>query len=82
MNFGGRCDCSEAPGWTDEQTWTKYCSYGQCFSSQKYEWCVGKDEYHPVGDGTWCENDERHTNCTIVREQGRNDFYLIKHKVH
>ena len=73
-SFGGRCDCSNAPGWTETGGWAVKCDNVQCFGIQEYDWCVGKDDYHPVGDGTWCENDKRRTPCTIVKDRGKNDF--------
>ena len=69
-SFGGRCDCSDAPGWTETGGWAIKCDYVQCFGVQEYGLCIGKESYEPLGDGTWCENEKRHTNCKVVKERG------------
>ena len=75
-DFGGRCDCSNATGLNETEEWTLICDYGgPCFTEQEYEWCVGKDDRRPVGDGTWCYNDKRRTQCTTINERGTIDYY-------
>ena len=79
-SFGGRCNCSDAPGWTETGGWSAiYCQYGQCYSSQEYDWCVGKDYSTPVGDGTWCVDDKRLTICRIINERGLLGFFWYKY---
>ena len=69
-SFGGRCDCSDAPGWTETGGWAVKCDYVQCFGVQENGSCIGKVFYEPLGDGTWCEYEKRHTNCKVVKERG------------
>ena len=83
---GRRCDCSDAPGWTENGGWMMYCSHRECYSKQEFEYCIGKEWSNgtlpQVGDGTWCEDDKRHTKCRIVKEKGKNIFIpLIKMRV-
>ena len=68
--FGGSCDCSNSPGWTEAGAWMMYCGQDHCYSQQEYDFCIGKGYYHDLGDGTWCSDDRRHTACTLIREQG------------
>ena len=74
------CSRSNATGWTNTETWTLICEYGgPCFSEQEYDWCVGKDNRRPVGDGTWCYNDKRRTKCDTIIERGiRSSYHFVK----
>ena len=68
--FGGRCNCSNSAGWTEAGGWMMYCGQDHCYSQQEYDFCIGKSDYHDLGDGTWCDDDRRHTECTLIRELG------------
>ena len=50
--------------------WTIGCNYFGCFAEQEYNGCVGMKDNRPVGDGTWCYDNKRQTQCTIVIEKG------------
>ena len=69
--LGGRCDCSNAPGWIENDGWMIYCAGDRCYSKQEFAYCIDKEgsngNKHPVGDGTWCEDDLRHTECRLVK---------------
>ena len=64
-SFGGRCDCSNASGWSEMGGWTIGCYYSECFAEQEYDGCVGIKDNRPVGDGTSCFDNKRQTKCTI-----------------
>ena len=64
------CDCRNANGWSEEGGWTIGCNYHGCFAEQEYNACVGIKDKRPVGDGTWCYDNKRQTECTIVIEKG------------
>ena len=70
----GRCDCSNAAGWTQDGNWTMYCTGAMdCYGKQKFDSCVGKNF---VGDGTWCQNDTRHTKCIFNRGKAKIFAFL------
>ena len=60
---GGICDCTNAKEWIEGQWWRPWCHEGKCYTGQKYDECIGKNNSHPLGDGTWCFNEERNTEC-------------------
>ena len=65
---GGVCNCNEAAGW-DEGKWeTPVCHKGNCYAGQSYEECGGKDNGHPIGDGTFCWDQKRYTQCSTSGE--------------
>ena len=68
---GGRCDCSDAPGWTETGGWMMYCPGAprDCYGKQEFENCTGV-EWSDIGDGTWCQDGKRHTKCKIIKEKG------------
>ena len=63
---GGICDCTNAKGWIDGQWWTPWCHEGKCYTGQEYDKCINKSNTHPLGDGTWCFNEARNTNCRTM----------------
>ena len=68
QSFVGRCDCSDAPGWTGTGGWTVECD--PCFGIQESGSCIGEVDGEPLGDGTYCLNEKRHTNCKVVNTRG------------
>ena len=60
---GGACDCTTAKGLTEGEWRQPWCHQGKCYTGQAYDKCVGKSNGHALGDGTWCWNAERNTEC-------------------
>ena len=60
---GGECQCEKAIGGTEGQWRTPWCYDGVCYTGQAYDGCKDKKNGHPLGDGTWCWNQERNTRC-------------------
>ena len=60
------CNCSEAPGWVAGKWLDPWCHEGKCFSGIKYDGCKEKPNGHPLGDGTWCYEGRRDTECLAV----------------
>jgi len=76
---GGECSCDSVPGWDgsvkDGGSWDgPWCFQGACYAGQSTEKCLanngtdcapcnGKDNGHSLGDGTWCYNGRRDTQC-------------------
>ena len=60
---GGECQCEKAIGGTEGQWRTPWCYDGVCYTGQAYDECKDKKNGHPLGDGTWCWNQERNTRC-------------------
>ena len=57
------CDCSKAPGWVAGKWKDPWCYKGRCFTGQEFKDCDGKEDGHPIGDGTWCFKSRRDTEC-------------------
>ena len=46
-----------------------WCYEGKCNSGQDYDGCIGKgldSTAEVLGDGTWCFNERRDTECVAV----------------
>ena len=65
MGRGGLCNCKEAPGWDDGNWSNPKCHEGNCYAGQYYDECKGKDNLYSLGDGTWCWDEKRSTECSI-----------------
>ena len=67
---GGKCDCTAASGWEEGEWLDPWCHEGKCYSGQDdYPGCIGKglnSIAEDLGDGTWCFNERRDTDCLIV----------------
>ena len=75
---GGACDCTTASGWIEGEWTDPWCHQGKCYSGQNYGACAGKGLWNnseSLGDGTWCFNEERNTEC----QTGPSiyDYFLI-----
>ena len=60
------CDCTRATGWIKGEWRDPVCYEGNCYSGQNYVACEGKgllSNPENLGDGTWCFNEERNTQC-------------------
>merc|ERR1712157_359372 len=73
------CSCDSVPGWDgsvkDGGSWDgPWCFQGACYAGQSTEACLanngtdctpcnGKGNGHSLGDGTWCFNGRRDTQC-------------------
>ena len=68
------CDCSKAPGWVKRQWPDLWCYGGKCYSGIAHDNCTGKDNGHPLGDGTWCHTGRRDTKCQIIA--GKKEYLL------
>jgi len=60
---GGQCNCAAAIGWVDGEWWNPWCYEGRCYTGQVYNDCVGQANGASLGDGTWCWNEDRNTEC-------------------
>merc|ERR1719219_1264862 len=76
---GGECSCDSVPGWDgsvkEGGSWDgPWCFQGACYAGMSSERCLanngndcepckGKDNGHSLGDGTWCFNGRRDTQC-------------------
>lgn len=60
---GGECNCTKAVGWIDGEWWNPWCYEGRCYTGQYYDECVGIANGNSLGDGTWCWNEARNTEC-------------------
>ena len=67
LGQGGQCDCRWSPGW-NQFDWETKCDEGTCYAVQDYDWCVGKDQWTPIGDGTFCIENKRRTHCFTITE--------------
>ena len=67
MGDGGVCICSKAVGWTVGKWETPECYKGACFTGQSYDECKGitvkGTNEHQLGDGTFCADQKRYTQC-------------------
>jgi len=60
---GGKCECEQAVGYY-EGTWrSPWCYEGVCYTGQAHAQCMGAENGHSLGDGTWCWGQERNTRC-------------------
>ena len=66
------CDCSKAPGWVEGEWADPWCHGGKCFSGQNHDDCVGKENGHQLGDGTWCFDKRRDTECPPISGEKHN----------
>jgi len=65
---GGACNCTAAVGYVEGAWRTPWCYEGSCYTGQASEQCIGADNGHPLGDGTWCWGQERNTRCPTASE--------------
>ena len=73
------CDCSKAPGWTVGEWLDPWCHEGKCYSGSKVsEDCKGKSNGHQIGDGTWCWDGRRDTQCHAIESKNIKN-YLMQH---
>ena len=71
---GGWCDCSKAKGWIERNWREPWCSEVKCYTGQSFGDCRGKDNGHSLGDGTWCWDERRDTECPVT--PGKTNFKL------
>ena len=57
------CDCGKAPGWVKGVWPDPWCWGGKCYSGMASVNCTGRDNGHSLGDGTWCFDGRRDTEC-------------------
>ena len=68
------CDCGNAPGWVKGVWPDPWCYGGKCYSGIAHVDCTGKDNGHPLGDGTWCYDGRRDTECPAVA--GKMTYFI------
>jgi len=68
---GGYCNCAGAIGWVAGEWLVNggqgWCYEGKCYTGQPYAACegTGNDFGGSLGDGTWCYDSRRDTECPV-----------------